>query len=176
MKALALLTLLFPIILAVQFFNHTGFCYSKGRYLSEIELMDQRLFGEEAHTLSSEEKAAKAKTELSHLHSNLSYIDYPACCRIHKGYPLLSKLDDFSNKTFIGRYTYHLAILFPAKETRKGRSPYEELIVTLDACGMPGKDFTGIDVSEGYYSNTLESNIKYWQSRGLLPKTQNSTP
>lgn len=176
MKVFALLTLLFPIILAVQFFNHTGFCYSKGRYLSEIELMDQRLFGEEAHTFSNEEKETKAKTELSHLHWNLSYIDYPACCRIHKGYPLLSKLGDFTNKTFIGRYTYHLVILFPAKESKKGRSPYEELIVTLDACGMPGKDFTGIDISESSYSSTLERNKKYWQSRGLLPETENSAP
>ncbi|MBW7912049.1 MAG: hypothetical protein H3C49_12365 [Alphaproteobacteria bacterium] len=157
-KSLAVPVLL--LFLSVQSLNHTGFCYERGRYLSYQELVDIGLFGEEGVHMSPDEKKAK---EIS-FKEGADNLVYPECCSISREYAKSDKFWAFVDKTFIGRYVFQLNVVFPLKEGRPGRFPYEEMNIAVNACGKYMNDSYGMDISEKSYNSTLERNKAFWEA------------
>lgn len=91
-KKLIVFTALILLFFSWWSLRDSGFCFSRGKYLSEIELLDSALFADEARDLS---ESAKIKL------AGESGLEYPNCCLVNDGPPLLPPLDKFINKVIV---------------------------------------------------------------------------
>lgn len=155
------------LLIPIQFLNHTGFCYSKMRYLSERELIDRFLFGENANRLSTSEKE---KLIVQRKKKNTSYIieNYPECCRIKGQIHRPSELEYFLNNMF-GWYFYDLHVISSRHEDNITRytfdEPYRQANINLGTCGLSTRGSLGANISKDYYKSLLKKNQNYWKDK-----------
>ncbi len=147
-------------LIAIQFLNHTGFCYSQFKYLSNKELLDRFIFGDKANKMNEEEKKAFVE-------KRWNGAVYPDCCRI-KSETVFLKNNPFRfwDITLVGQYLYEIRYLMP--ETRRlentTREPFLINISALNSCGYQvGGGHRSIDISITDYNNALDRNKQYWK-------------
>ncbi|MGE4313129.1 MAG: hypothetical protein AB7E85_02500 [Pseudobdellovibrionaceae bacterium] len=145
-------------LFCMQSLNHTGFCYSEGRYLSENELIDRYLFGPDAKQMSQEEKTEASKNR--EYPTGIGEIAYPECCSAKDGHFLNNKVSHFLNRTFLGKYLFEVTAYFPVKgKELSSEYHYIEIITHVDACGRSiSGDSLAIGLNEGQYKNALKRN------------------
>lgn len=153
-RLVVLLTIL-AFFLSAQYLNHTGFCYTEGKYLSDQEIIDRFLFRQAAADMSFEEKANALK--------NRNGGSYPYCCRLKNDPLLLDWFDEFVNKLF-GRYLLEVEIISQNDDmTSRNSDPYRTDHITITSCGVPGHDSYGQSISEYTYELKISENKAYWQ-------------
>jgi hypothetical protein len=126
------------IVMAIEFLNFTGFCYSKGRFLTEEELVDRAI------------QFAMHRQDRNTMDRNIVYGSLeefrernPGCCTLSKWasastYPILDRL--------LGYYVCDAEIYYVANTAPNGN--FYDLILSVDACGKI-VDIRGMAQSDG---------------------------
>lgn len=147
---LALLLVIGP----TQFLNHTGFCYSEMRYLSERELVDRYLFGKKADTMTLEEKVEKTQEQGG---------EYPNCCRLNGQF--FKDYEGFINNIF-GNYVYEVEEHFLQINPIEKKYPYEVVYSSMNACGENrGLDKFSTTDDEKNYKFNIKMIKQHWEGK-----------
>lgn len=138
------------LIAVLECLNFTGFCYTKGAYLSEKELLDNFLFKVNAKVFTEEQKKNEAKKR---------GLEYPECCRVRKEPSSLESVDKFLNKIF-GRYLHEIEVNGYDQSSKNVKVNY----YSVSSCGFKSVDYYGTDISRDQYESALTKNSEYWKA------------
>lgn len=139
------------LLAIIQTLNFTGFCYSEFRYLSDKELIDRYLFGNQGLKLTFEAKQKKLKEENDG--------KYPECCRVDNDPWWIKRLDKILF-SFFGFSYYELYTVLPQKGSD---APFYEQYILANSCGSKFADEYGMSISEEEYASQLKYNFKQWK-------------
>lgn len=143
------------LLMSTQYLNHTGFCYADMRYLTEKELTDRMLFGDESRTMSDEQKRDLLKER--------DGAEYPDCCRVYKNRFGWSASETLFNST-LGNYRYGFDYYYPAEKAKVGTGDqFKWQYYSTNSCGRNAYPDFGESLSQESYNASLSSNSRYWK-------------
>lgn len=135
---------------------YAGFCSADRRFLSEQELIERYLLGENWRKMTPAQREEKLA----------SIENYPECCRIEKKPMFLSHTDIFFNVLIWNRRLYGVETHLPM-DVRRGDDWYLEVYSDVDACGdKRDVDPYSIGESEKDYRSALSRIAKFWEEKG----------
>ncbi len=124
------------LLLTTQYLNHTGFCYAEMKYLSDREIVDNFLFGDQAKDLTFDQKVALTAEKYKGG-------AYPDCCSFegpYKGKVLHPGYEYELSAMLLGVQHNEILAYFPKEGVKKYLSektddPFRLSLFAVDQCG-----------------------------------------